>query len=62
MHLPEADRFEAAKASMLRLGLFTWPDRELKKWCRESNHVLHAARQEAISERKAHARDSSAAR
>lgn len=55
MHLPKDERFEAAKASMLRLGVFSWPDRELLRWCRESTHLAHEARQEALKDARARA-------
>lgn len=55
MHLPREERFEAAKTSMLRLGVFCWSDRELRRWCRESTHAAHEARQEALRDSRARA-------
>lgn len=63
LHLPPEERFEAAKAAMLGMGgTFHWPDSQLLHWCREGSHVVHEARQEALKEARAIARDRSAGR
>jgi len=56
LSLPIEDRFEAAKASMLCLGVFQWSDRELEKWCRQSTHDAHEATRVARMEKRASAR------
>ncbi len=58
--LPPEERFEAAKAAMLKTAVFHWPDSQLLHWCREGSHVSHEARQEALKEARAIARDRTA--
>lgn len=45
--LPEAERFPAAKAAMIRTG-FHWPDSQIRHWLTPEAHERFDVRQEAL--------------